>query len=68
MSEERAHHVPVIPLLVFAAVDIALALVILIDGGFSIQFWLVAAIGLGLAFFALRALLLRRMMGPNEPS
>ena len=40
---------PPIPLLVFAAIDVVLALVLLLAGGFTIQFWLVLLIGLGLA-------------------
>jgi hypothetical protein len=40
---------PAIPLLVFAAIDIVLALLLLVAGGFSIQFLVVGAIGLALA-------------------
>lgn len=40
---------PPIPLLVFAAIDIVLALLLLLGGGFSAQFWVVLAIGLALA-------------------
>lgn len=40
---------PPIPLLVFAAIDIVLALLLLLAGGFSIEFWLVLLIGLALA-------------------
>jgi hypothetical protein len=46
--------VPVIPLLIFAVVDLALALILLIGDGFSIEFLLVAAIGLALAGIGLR--------------
>ncbi|HEX4930549.1 MAG TPA: hypothetical protein VFV62_07550 [Gaiellaceae bacterium] len=45
---------PVIPLLLFAAVDLGLALILLIGDGFSIEFLLVAAIGLVLAAIGLR--------------
>ena len=39
----------VIPILFFAAVDILVAFFLLLDGGFTVHFWLVAAIGLALA-------------------
>jgi hypothetical protein len=39
-------------LLVFAAVDIVLALLLLLAGGFSWQFWAIAAIGIALAIYA----------------
>ena len=39
---------PVIPLFAFAAIDLVLALLLLLAGGFSIQFWIVALIGMGL--------------------
>ena len=48
---------PVIPLFLFAAVDLVLAFVLLIDGGFTLHFALVAAIGIALAaagWFGLR--------------
>ncbi|HWG56232.1 MAG TPA: hypothetical protein VNT58_06880 [Gaiellaceae bacterium] len=41
-------------LLVFAAVDLILALLLLLAGGFSWQFWAIAAIGVGLAIYAAR--------------
>ena len=41
--------VPAIPLLIFAAIDIAFALLILAGEGFSLGFLVVAAIGLTLA-------------------
>jgi membrane protein implicated in regulation of membrane protease activity len=40
---------PPIPLLVFAGLDILAALLLLMGGGFSVQFWLVLLIGLVLA-------------------
>jgi hypothetical protein len=43
-----------IPLLIFAAVDLGLALILLIGDGFSVEFLLVAAIGLALAGIGLR--------------
>ena len=49
--------VPVIPLFVFAAVDLVLAFVLLLAGGFTLHFALVAAIGIMLAaagWFGLR--------------
>ena len=38
-----------IPILFFAAVDILVAFFLLLDGGFTLHFWLVAAIGIALA-------------------
>jgi hypothetical protein len=45
----RQAPLPAIPLLIFAAIDIVLALLLLLAGGFSIQFLVVGVIGLGLA-------------------
>lgn len=48
---------PAIPLLVFAAIDLVLALLLLVAGGFTLQFGAVFVIGLGLTvlgFLALR--------------
>ncbi len=45
----RQAPLPAIPLLIFAAIDLVLALLLLAAGGFSIQFLAVAAIGLALA-------------------
>jgi hypothetical protein len=48
---------PAIPLLVFAAIDVALAFFLLVDGGFTGAFFIVAVIGVVLAlagWFALR--------------
>ncbi|HUP33452.1 MAG TPA: hypothetical protein VM184_10500 [Gaiellaceae bacterium] len=48
---------PVIPLFLFAAVDLVLAFVLLMAGGFTLHFVLVAAIGIMLAaagWFGLR--------------
>jgi hypothetical protein len=47
VSGER--QLPVVPLFVFAAIDLVLALAMLLVGGFSVGFLLVAAIGVGLA-------------------
>ena len=48
-SEHTGPPVPAIPLLIFAALDIALALLLLAADGFSFGFLVVAAIGLTLA-------------------
>ena len=40
---------PVIPLFVFAGIDLLLALMLLLVGGFTLSFFVVAAIGAGLA-------------------
>ena len=45
----REAPLPAIPLLIFAAIDLVLALLLLLAGGFSIQFLVVGAIGLALA-------------------
>jgi hypothetical protein len=44
----RQAPLPAIPLLIFAAIDLVLALLLLVAGGFSIQFLVVGAIGLAL--------------------
>ena len=49
MTEPAAKRVPTIPLLLFAAIDILAAFFLLADGGFTLSFWVVAAIGLALA-------------------
>jgi len=54
VTEPAAKRAPVIPLLIFAAVDLGLALILLIGDGFSVEFLLVAAIGLALAGLGLR--------------
>ncbi len=54
MTEPAAKRVPTIPLLLFAAIDLVLALLLLIDSGFSLEFLLIAAIGVVLAVFGLR--------------
>jgi len=54
VTEPAAKRAPVIPLLIFAAVDLGLALILLIGDGFSVEFLLVAAIGLALAGIGLR--------------
>ena len=45
-----------LPLLLFAAVDLMLAFFLLVDGGFTIHFVVVAAIGVGLAVLGWMAL------------
>ena len=47
---------PALPLLIFAAIDLSLAFFLLVDGGFTIHFALVALIGGVLAVLGLRAL------------
>ena len=49
MTEPAAKPPPAIPLLFFAVIDILVAIFLLVDGGFTLHFWLVAAIGLVLA-------------------
>lgn len=49
MTEPAAKRAPTISLLLFAAIDLLVALFLLVDGGFTLHFWLVAAIGLALA-------------------
>jgi hypothetical protein len=54
MSEPRPEPpprkpLPVIPLFLFAGIDLLLAILLLLVGGFSISFFVVAAIGAGLA-------------------
>jgi len=49
MTEPAAKGAPAIPLLIFAAIDLGVAFFLLVDGGFTVHFLLVAAIGLGLA-------------------
>jgi hypothetical protein len=48
-SEHSGPPIPAIPLLIFAALDIFVALLLLLAGGFSPGFLVVAAIGLTLA-------------------
>ena len=54
---------PAIPLLLFAAIDLALALFLLVDGGFTLAFAVVFVIGLALA--ALGYLALRKNALPE---
>jgi hypothetical protein len=54
VTEPAAKRVPTIPLLIFAAVDLVLAFLLLLDTGFSVEFWLIAAIGVVLAVLGLR--------------
>jgi hypothetical protein len=49
VTQQQRKPPPVIPLFVFAGVDLVLALMLLLVGGFSLAFLLVAAIGIGLA-------------------
>ena len=58
MTPER-RPIPVIPVLVFAAIDLLLAAFLLVDGGITLPFVLIALIGVGLA--ALGWVGLRRM-------
>ena len=53
MTEPAAKPPPAIPLLFFAIIDLLVALFLLVDGGFTIQFLLVAVIGLLLAGYGL---------------
>ena len=48
--------IPPIPLLIFAAVDLLLAFFLLVDGGFTIAFGVIAVIGVGLAVLGLMGL------------
>jgi hypothetical protein len=48
--------IPPLPLLIFAAIDLMLAFFLLVDGGFTIHFALVAVIGVGLAVLGLMGL------------
>ena len=45
----RQARLPGIPLVLFAAIELMLALLLLVTGGFSIEFLVFAAIGLALA-------------------
>ena len=49
-------------LLVLAGIDVALALVLLVVGGYSWQFWMIAGIGV-----LLGALALKERLFPREP-
>lgn len=50
MTEPAAKRAaPTIPILFFAAIDLLVAVFLLVDGGFTVQFWLITAIGLSLA-------------------
>jgi hypothetical protein len=69
-SERQGRPLPAIPLLVFAAIDIGVALLLLAAEGFSAGFVIVAAIGLGLAGAGLwavfsRAALERAVANPD---
>jgi hypothetical protein len=56
--------IPVIPLLVFAAIDLLVAFLMVATGGFSWAFALIATIGVGLAGLGLWGLY--HMPGPDE--
>jgi hypothetical protein len=63
---------PAIPLLLFAAIDLVLALLLLVAGGFSLEFLVVAAIGLALAGVGMwsvfsKAALAQAQAGDAEP-
>jgi hypothetical protein len=49
VTKPASKQAPTIPLLFFAVVDLLVAFFLLVDGGFTLHFWLVAAIGLVLA-------------------
>jgi hypothetical protein len=53
VTEPAAKPPPAIPILFFAIIDILVAIFLLVDGGFTIHFWLIAAIGLLLAGYGL---------------
>ena len=55
MSEPTKPPLPAIPLLLFAAIDLVAAFLLLLDGGFTIHFALVFLIGLALAAVGLVA-------------
>ncbi|MDQ3066627.1 MAG: hypothetical protein M3R12_05670 [Actinomycetota bacterium] len=48
-APESKPPLPAIPILLFAAIDLVVAFFLLVDGGLTLHFALVAAIGLGLA-------------------
>ena len=54
MTEPAVKRVPAIPLLIFAVADLLLAFFLLVDSGFSLEFVLIAAIGVVLAALGLR--------------
>jgi hypothetical protein len=53
-ADERRAPPPSIPLLLFAAVDLVLALLLLLGSGFSVPFLVAAVIGTVLAVLGLR--------------
>jgi hypothetical protein len=53
--EPKKPPLPAIPLLLFAAIDLLLAFFLLIDGGFTLHFAVVAVIGIVLAAAGLLA-------------
>ena len=61
---QPGRHLPVIPLLIFAGIDLVLALALFLVSGFSVGFVLVAAIGIGLA--AAGWIGLRSLPAPDE--
>ena len=51
--ERRQPTIPPIPLLVFAAIDLAVAFLLLVNSGFTWAFALVAGVGIALAVLGL---------------
>jgi hypothetical protein len=66
-TEPHKPPLPAIPLLVFAAIDLLVAFFLLVDGGFTIHFALVAAIGIALAAAGLLAVRTRHAPETPEP-
>ena len=56
MTQPPRRPLPVIPILVFAGIDLLLALLLLIQGGFTLGFMLIALVGIALALFGWIAL------------
>jgi hypothetical protein len=61
---DQARHLPPVPLLVFAGVDLVLALALFLVSGFTIGFVVIAAIGVALA--AAGWIGLRNLPEPDE--
>ena len=66
MAEPVKAPFPAIPLLLFAAIDLVAAFFLLLDGGFTVHFALIALIGLVLAGMGLVAVY--RRPRPAEPA
>ena len=56
MTQPAAKPPATIPILFFAAIDLLVAVFLLVDGGFTLHFWLIAAIGVALAGLGLSQL------------